>query len=89
MKRILTSVMFVVALFRFVTFVDVATAQASQSGDPIMTGNDISRLPFKPDHDLVQAIARKDLGAVGQLLDVDFTWTDSQGRTLTRTQVLE
>lgn len=89
MKRILTSVMFVVALFRFVTFVDVATAQASQSGDPIMTGNDISRLPFKPDHDLVQAIARKDIGAVGQLLDVDFTWTDSQGRTLTRTQVLE
>ena len=54
-----------------------------------MTGNDISKLPFKPDHDSVQAVARKDLGAVGQLLDVDFTWTDSQGRALNQNAVLE
>jgi hypothetical protein len=89
MKRILTTVIFAVGLFCFVTFVDVATAHALQSVDPINTGNDSSTVPFKPDRDLVQAVARKDIRAVGQLLDVDFTWTDSQGRTLTRTQVLE
>ena len=44
---------------------------------------------FNPDHDLVQALSRKDVRAVGRFLDADFTWTDSQGHTLTKKQVLE
>jgi hypothetical protein len=89
MKRILTSVLFVGALFRFVAFVGVLAAQTPSKVDPTITKGENPRLPFQPDHDLVQAIARKDKGTVGRLLDADFTWTDSEGRTLTRSQVLE
>jgi hypothetical protein len=89
MKRILTSVLVVGALLCFVTFVRVLAAQTSPKVDSTVAKDENSRLSFKPDHDLVQAVARKDKGAVGRLLDADFSWTDSQGRTLTRTQVLE
>jgi hypothetical protein len=89
MKRILTSVLFVGALLRFVTFLGVLAAQTSPKVDSTVAKDENSRLSFKSDHDLVQAVARKDKGAVGRLLDADFSWTDSQGRTLTRTQVLE
>jgi hypothetical protein len=89
MKRILTSVLFVGALFRFVTFAGVLAAQTSPKVDPTITKDENSRISFKPDHDLVQAVARKDKKSVGRLLDADFTWTDWQGRTLTRMQVLE
>jgi len=50
---------------------------------------EISQHSFQFDHELVQALNRKDTKTVGRLLDPDFTWTDSQGRTLSRAQVLQ
>ena len=40
------------------------------------------------DHALVQAIGRTDKTAVGKLLDANFTWTDADGKTLSRVEVL-
>jgi hypothetical protein len=88
MKCILTSVLAAGVVCGVVRYVGVSTVQAWQSADPSIT-NDVSRLSFKLDHDLVQAVSRRDLGTVGELLDADFTWTDSRGQSLTRTQVLE
>jgi hypothetical protein len=44
---------------------------------------------FRSDRDMVQALQRRDLRALGQLLDPEFTWTDAQGRTFTSSQVLK
>jgi hypothetical protein len=43
---------------------------------------------LQTDHDFVQAAAKADKAAVGKLLDADFTWTDADGRSRARTQVL-
>jgi len=51
--------------------------------------NDSSQLPFKPDREFILAVTRNDKTAIGRLLDNDFTWTDSQGRTLTKMQAVE
>jgi len=40
------------------------------------------------DHDFVQAAARGDGVAVGKLLDSDFSWTDADGKTYSRSNVL-
>ena len=65
-----------------------ATTKLSTAG-AVAAGADLSSHSFKPDQDFVQALARNDTTEVGRLLDDDFTWTDSQGRTLTKSQVLE
>ncbi|MBZ5527284.1 MAG: nuclear transport factor 2 family protein [Acidobacteriia bacterium] len=49
--------------------------------------NDSSALPS--DRALVQALAQSDKPALEKLLDADFTWTDSAGKTLTRAEVLQ
>ncbi|HVB56001.1 MAG TPA: nuclear transport factor 2 family protein [Candidatus Acidoferrales bacterium] len=41
------------------------------------------------DHAFVQAVAKADKAALGKLLDANFTWTDSDGETESRTQVLQ
>jgi hypothetical protein len=89
MKRIVTSVLVVGVACGIVRCAGLANAQSLQSANPSVTRNDVSRLRFKRDHDLVEAFARRDTAMVAQLLDADFTWTNSQGQTLTRTQVLE
>jgi len=43
---------------------------------------------LQTDHELVQAAANADKATVGRLLDTDFTWTDADGKSRTRTQVL-
>jgi hypothetical protein len=43
---------------------------------------------LQADHDFVQAAAKADKVTVGKLLDTDATWTDEDGRTRTRTQIL-
>lgn len=40
------------------------------------------------DHEFVRAANKGDAAAAGKLLDGEFTWTDTEGRTLTRAQVL-
>jgi hypothetical protein len=44
---------------------------------------------LQQDHAFVQAIAKSDKASLGKLLDMDFTWTDSEGKTRTRTEVLQ
>lgn len=89
MKRIVRNVIFAGALCSIVGFVCASTSQVLQPADPGVAGSGVSRQAFQPDHDLVEAVARRDIGAVGQLLDADFTWTDSRGQTYTRMQILE
>jgi hypothetical protein len=40
------------------------------------------------DHQFVQAAAKGDAAAVRKMLDSDFTWTDTEGKTLTAEEVL-
>ena len=44
---------------------------------------------LQADHAFVQAIAKSDNASLGKLLDIDFTWTDSEGKTKTRAEVLQ
>jgi hypothetical protein len=44
---------------------------------------------LQADHDLIKSVATGDKSAVAELLDADFTWTDSDGSTKTRADVLK
>ncbi len=41
------------------------------------------------DRAFVEAVAKSDSSALAKLLDADFTWTDFEGKSLARTQVLK
>jgi hypothetical protein len=41
------------------------------------------------DHAFVEAVNRADRGALDRLLDADFTWTDAEGKTRTKAEVLQ
>lgn len=43
---------------------------------------------IQADHEFVQAAAKRDNAAVAKVLDTDFTWTDAEGKTLSRSEVL-
>ena len=43
---------------------------------------------LQADHEFVRAANKGDAGALSKLLDGEFTWTDTEGRTLTRVQTL-
>ncbi len=43
----------------------------------------------RADRDFVQAVAKADKAALGSLLDKDFTWTDFEGRTASKSQVVQ
>ncbi len=43
---------------------------------------------LQADREFVQAAAKGDITTVGKLLDADFTWTDADGKTLSRADVL-
>ncbi len=44
---------------------------------------------LRVDHALFQAIAKADKSATSKLLDADLIWTDSQGKSQTKTEVLQ
>jgi hypothetical protein len=50
---------------------------------------DDDSLVRETDQALVQSLAKADKASMGQLLDGEFTWIDSKGKSLTKTQVLE
>ena len=61
---------------------------AAQSGRrAIAAAEDPSLLQI--DSDFVQAAAKDDKAALGRLLDADFTWTDADGKTQARADVLK
>jgi len=43
---------------------------------------------LQPDHEFVQAAGKGDTATLGRVLDADFTWTDADGKTRTRSEVL-
>lgn len=43
---------------------------------------------LRSDVEFVQATAKSDRAAIARLLDTDFTWTDAEGKTLSRADVL-
>src|SRR5260370_11644732 len=43
---------------------------------------------LQADHEFVQAAAKGDTAIVGRVLDADFTWTDADGKTRARGEVL-
>jgi hypothetical protein len=64
-----------------------ATAIAPTVGQVAVAGEDQAAL--QADLDFAQAVAKSDKAAVGKLLDNDFTWTDSEGNSFKRWEVLE
>jgi hypothetical protein len=57
------------------------------SNNPVSAASDDQEV-LQTDHDFVQAAAQADKATVAKLLDADFTWTDADGRSRARTQVL-
>jgi len=57
------------------------------SNKPLSAANEDQEV-LQTDHDFVQAAAKADKATVAKLLDTDFTWTDADGRSRARTQVL-
>jgi hypothetical protein len=44
---------------------------------------------LQADHEFVQAAASGNKATVSKLVDADFTWTDTEGKTQTRAEVLK
>lgn len=58
-------------------------------GNPFVARADDDSLVRRTDQALVQSLAKADKAGISGLLDSEFTWIDSQGKSLTREQVLE
>jgi hypothetical protein len=44
---------------------------------------------LQADREFVQAAVKRDTATLGKILDADFTWTDADGKTRTRSEVLD
>ena len=44
---------------------------------------------LQADHEFVQASAKRDTATVGRVLDTDFSWTDADGKTRSKAEVLD
>jgi len=71
----------------FVIGIGFCFSLAFMSLSPAVLAADQSVL--QADHEFVQAAAKGDAAAVGKVLDADFTWTDADGKTRTRAEVLD
>lgn len=79
MKRIVTNT-FVIAIM----CVGMLAMLVSR---PVAAAND-EQAVLRADHALLQAIGKADKTAMGKLLDADLIWTDSQGNSQSKTEVL-
>jgi len=61
---------------------------AAQTGRHVIAAADDPSL-LQIDNEFVQAAAKDDKAAIGKLLDTDFTWTDADGKTRARADVLK
>jgi len=68
--------------------VAVGVMLATQSGWRAMAATDEPSL-LQIDNDFVQAVSKHDMATLGRLLDADFTWTDGDGKTRARADVLK
>ena len=55
----------------------------------LVTAADDEQTVLQADHALLQAIGKADKTGMGKLLDADLIWTDSQGKSQTKTEVLQ
>ena len=62
----------------------VQQASVGQQGQ-----KDFEQRALAADHAFVEAALRSDMSTLDKMLDVRFTWTDANGRTLTRQEVLQ
>jgi len=65
---------------RLIVFAGIALAVSAWGEDSAMV---------RADRAFVQAVAKEDKAALEQLLDADFTWTDFEGKTASKSRVLE
>ena len=56
---------------------------------PVIRAADDGQEVLAADHAFAQALGAKDTKTLAGVLDANFTWTDSEGRTLTRTEALK
>jgi hypothetical protein len=61
---------------------------AALTSRPVAAADDDDAV-VQSDHAFVEAIGKADKAALGKLLDVNFMWTDSAGKTLAKAQVLQ
>jgi hypothetical protein len=59
------------------------------AGAMVLRGQEAPAAMLQADQAFVEAIDRGDSAALDRLLDADFTWTDSNGKTLTKAGVLK
>jgi hypothetical protein len=78
-RRCVTSVIAVGVLFGGISQVTFGGNRTAAADEPATTS---------VDHEFVQAVAKGDAAAAAKFLDGDFTWTDADGKTLTRADVL-
>jgi uncharacterized protein DUF4440 len=82
MKRPLLSMVVAAALaFSFFWTMCAAKSSSGQTGD--------TPAALQADRAFLQALAKRDKHALDQLIDSEFTWIDSNGKSLTKPQVLE
>jgi hypothetical protein len=73
-------------LVRIAVLMSVAWAMAA-----FVTGSafaEETKAVVEADHDFVQALGKSDKAVAGKLLDADFTWTNTQGKTVNRSAAL-
>jgi uncharacterized protein DUF4440 len=66
-------------LFLFVSCSFAASPLVAAEADPAV---------MQADHQFVQAVAKADAAELGMMLDADFSWTDTEGKTLTAAEVV-
>jgi hypothetical protein len=52
------------------------------------TASGADQTAFNADREFVQALAKSNQAAIEKLLDAEFTWTDANGKTITRAEML-
>jgi hypothetical protein len=60
---------------------------AAMAGMSVRAAND-DQAVLAADHDLLKILGKADQKALAGVLDADFTWTDSEGKTFTKAEVL-
>jgi len=73
---------------RFLAGVLLPAASLFFVGSPIVDAAEGDASVMQVDRAFVQAAAKGDAAAIGKMVDAEFTWTDADGKTLTREEVL-
>ena len=73
---------------RFLALVLLSPGFLLSAGSPNTFAAEGDPAVMQADHQFVQAVAKGDAGTLGKMLDAEFTWTDTEGKTLTGEEVL-